>query len=53
MRTPHHPTRPETRTTTRCLRHRVWMAACLDCRAAHSATVRDEPQPAEPSTDAA
>jgi hypothetical protein len=25
----------------RCLRHHVWMAACGDCRDAHTAPVRD------------
>jgi hypothetical protein len=29
------------------------MAAGADCRAAHPTTVRDEPQPAGPTTDAA
>ena len=38
---PEHP--------VRCLRHRVWMAICDDCRAAHSAVVTD----AEPRSTAA
>ena len=39
MTTTHHPidrTVRTTPTTTSCLRHRVWMAVCDDCRAAHA-----------------
>ena len=41
---PTRPVRP-----FRCLRHRAWMAACPDCRKAHSITIakRREPLPAE------
>jgi hypothetical protein len=41
---PTRPLRP-----FRCLRHRAWMAACTDCRKAHSVqiTERDEPVPAD------
>ncbi|SDX64759.1 hypothetical protein SAMN05660209_00960 [Geodermatophilus africanus] len=40
MSTVHHPVRPVLR-PARCLRHHVWMAACSDCRDAHTAPVRD------------
>jgi hypothetical protein len=41
---PTRPVRP-----FRCLRHRAWMAACGDCREAHSIRIskRDEPAPAD------
>jgi hypothetical protein len=41
---PTRPLRP-----FRCLRHRAWMAACTDCREAHSirTTTRDEQLPAD------
>jgi hypothetical protein len=41
---PTRPLRP-----FRCLRHRAWMAACTDCREAHSIRIppRDEPVPAD------
>ena len=41
------PTRPDR--PFRCLRHRAWMAACTDCRKAHSIKIakRREPLPAE------
>ena len=43
---PTRPLRP-----FRCLRHRAWMAACTDCREAHSLQIakRDEPVPADAS----
>jgi hypothetical protein len=31
------PTDPQARRPSRCFRHRVWMAACDDCRTAHTA----------------
>ena len=37
---PTRPLRP-----FRCLRHRAWMAACTDCRKAHTVLTR---KPAEP-----
>jgi hypothetical protein len=41
--TPTRPLRP-----FRCLRHRAWMAACTDCRKAHTpAAKREEPLPAD------
>ncbi|WP_167761013.1 hypothetical protein [Geodermatophilus sp. DF01-2] len=36
MSSVHHSDRP-----ARCLRHHVWMAACDDCRDAHTVVVRD------------
>jgi hypothetical protein len=41
------PTRPDR--PFRCLRHRAWMAACTDCRQAHSIQIakRHEPRPAD------
>lgn len=43
---PARPLRP-----FRCLRHRAWMAACTDCRTAHSIRIaeRDEPAPGDGS----
>jgi len=41
------PTRPDR--PFRCLRHRAWMAACTDCRQAHSIQIakRHESLPAD------
>ena len=36
-----NPNRP-----LRCLRHRVWMARCDDCRTAHSPNTRQRPETA-------
>lgn len=44
MNTQHHthtstPARSPSRTSSRCHRHHVWMAACTDCRDAHAPLV--------------
>ncbi|MDP5182558.1 hypothetical protein QOZ88_07895 [Blastococcus sp. BMG 814] len=35
MSTTHLHPHDQKPTTSRCLRHHVWMAACADCREAH------------------
>ena len=51
MNTSHHPNvrlTPVTPRALRCLRHRVWMAACEDCRAAHVERLESDRNPTVP-----
>jgi hypothetical protein len=49
VNTQHHPNTntpvpSRSRSTSRCHRHHVWMAACTDCRDAHAPLVKAKRQ---------